>query len=126
MSNQSDFEKWQRQWDAAAEQFAKESANELAATARKQHDNQLQTSFFTDTPMDRDYQEPPLEDELSWHDIYARSQNIDGLITDSVEYTKGAEKPHTLLALLHLSNVILLSKALLVLTKRKKKRVRCV
>jgi hypothetical protein len=88
MSNQSDFEKWQRQWDAAAAQFAKESAEQMAAIKP-----QPPTSFFNDAPMDRDYKERPVDDELSWHDIYARSQEIESLITDSVKWDDGEPEP---------------------------------
>src|SRR5579864_5538722 len=87
------FEKWQKQWDAAADQFAKEYAETLAKDYHKAKEEPLPISWLTNTPMERDYEEKPVEDEPTWRDIYYRSQNIDGLITDSVQYDNGPPKP---------------------------------
>lgn len=85
------FEQWQKQWDQAAEQFAKEFTDNLAKN--KEPEKQPKTSWLTNTPMERDYQPAEVEEDPSWRDIYYRSQNIDGLLTDAVNYGKGETKP---------------------------------
>lgn len=88
------FANWQTQWDNASAQFAKDFAEEMAKTAQKQPEQQPSTSWLTNTPMDRDYEDKGIEGDLSWRDIYDRSQNIDGLLTESgVKYSKGETKP---------------------------------
>lgn len=85
------FDHWQKQWDVASAQFAKDFAEELAKTQPQQ---QPPTSWLTNTPLDRDYQEKEPEGDPSWHDIYARSQNIDGLLTEAdARGSKGEKKP---------------------------------
>lgn len=86
------FEQWQKQWDAAADQFSKDYADELSKNQQKALEPQS-VSWLTNTPMERDYEEKPVEEDPNWRDIYYRSQNIEGLITDSVKYDGQPEKP---------------------------------
>jgi len=87
--DKTDFEKWQKLWDDSAEKFAKESVEAMVKANQKPP---ISTSWLTNTPMDRDYEEPS-NDEPSWYDIYNRSQDIDGIITDAVKYDQGETKP---------------------------------
>lgn len=105
MSRETDrdnFEKWQQAWDIAAVEFAKEAAEDMARNPPTPHPAM---SYFTGTPNDQDYNPSAgldslnLGGDLSWGDIYARSQDLhglddgDGLLTDNIKYDKGAEKP---------------------------------
>jgi predicted RNase H-like nuclease (RuvC/YqgF family) len=92
MSNKSEFETWMQKWDAAAADFAKESADALAASKKRERE-QPQPSYFVNSPLD--YQNQELEAEPSWIDIFNRSQTFgDGdLINDAVQYSRGQEKP---------------------------------
>lgn len=95
-SEQAQFEDWQKKWDAASEQMAKDFAEDLAKKGQKPAQEQPATSWLTNTPMDRDYkQSQEIEEEPSWRDIYYRSQNIGGLITEAgVKFDKGETKPN--------------------------------
>jgi hypothetical protein len=85
------FEIWQKKWDDAAASFAKEFADQV--TPQKEEEP-LSVSWLTNTPLERDYGPKEVEENPDWHDIYYRSQNIDGLITEGqIEFSKGAEKP---------------------------------
>lgn len=82
----ADFDKWQKLWDNSAEQLSKEYTNQLV------QNQQVATSWLTNSPLDRDYQatNDDIESDVSWRDIFDRSQDIDDLILE--EY-KGDKKP---------------------------------
>jgi len=84
----SQFEQWQKQWDLASKQFAKDYADDLA---NKEEEKQPETSWLTNTPLDRDYKEPELEADPAWRDIL--SQGGDDLLTEKMNYAKGEKPP---------------------------------
>ncbi len=84
----SQFEQWQKKWDLAAEEFAKDYLNSIE---KSKHNP---TSWLTNTPMDRDYEETDLEADPAWGDIYNRSHEINGLLTEAdIKGSKGEKKP---------------------------------
>lgn len=84
-----EFNKWQSQWDAASQQFAKDAINQLEV-AGKSVEKTKPTSFFNNAPLDTDYKEKPLESEPSWQDIYRRSMDLSNLVVD---WNNGETKP---------------------------------
>lgn len=87
--DQEDFETWQKQWDIASEQFAKEFAGKMHTKPE-----QPQASWFTGAPSDQNYQEKDFEADPDWVNIYNGSYDHEGVINESqVKYDKGEKKP---------------------------------
>lgn len=93
-NERNQFEDWQRKWDAASEQMSKDYAEEMAKKGQKKAE-QPSTSWLTNAPMERDYKDnKEIDAEPTWRDIFYRSQQISGLITeDQVKYSDGEKKP---------------------------------
>ncbi len=83
MRELTQFEQWQKKWDLAAQEYAKEYTDSVS-----------KSSWLTNTPSERDYQEKELDTDPSWNDIYYRSQEISGLLTEAdIKGSKGETKP---------------------------------
>lgn len=89
------WDKWLNAWDKAAADFAQQAANELAQSGNAPPPEQpvKKASWLVGgAPMDGDWYgngqdqgDFSAQAEPDWQDIYNRSQDLHGLITDSVE-----------------------------------------